>query len=207
LKNCPLPPDRAVLLYNALDPFFKIAPGRPLGQCPPVILVVTRLTSADRYKGVQHMIEAMPEILAAMPDARLRIVGRGDDLPRLQGLRNALGLRHAIEFTGFVDDRQLAHELSECRLFALPSRKEGFGLVFLEAMSRSRPSWGPRAGGIPEVISEDTGVLVDYADIGGIARASVAALRRDWDENAILARARFFSYEPFKARLASLLAA
>lgn len=207
LSHCPLPPDRAVVLPNALDPAFAIARGHPLGACPPVILCVTRLTYADRYKGVEHLVEAMSAVRAEIPDAILRIVGRGDDVPRLTALRDRLGLGSAVEFTGYVDDQRLARELHRCRLFALPSRKEGFGLVFLEAMAHSRPCLGARAGGAPEVLSEATGILVDYGDVPALARGLVDGLRRPWDENRILARAREFSYSPFKAKLASLLAA
>jgi glycosyltransferase involved in cell wall biosynthesis len=148
----------------------------------------------------------MPAIRAAMPAARLRIVGRGDDLPRLQSISYKLGLANVVEFLGYVSDRQLAVELSVCRLFALPSRKEGFGLVFLEAMAHGRPCLGARAGGIPEVIDNKTGVLVEYADVPGIAAAATAALQREWNEERILAHAREFSYSPFKQRLAALLA-
>lgn len=204
LRYCPLPPNRAVVLHNALDPSFPIAPGEPRGAVP-VILVVTRLTSADRYKGVAHLVEAMPAIRAALPNAILRIVGRGDDLEWLQQMRDRLGLRLAIEFLGYVDDRRMMAELRGCSLFALPSKKEGFGLVFLEAMAHGRPCLGARAGGIPEVITPDTGVLVEYGDVSGIAAACVDALRRTWDEPAILDRARQFSYAKFRARLAVLL--
>jgi asparagine synthase (glutamine-hydrolysing) len=205
LKYCPLPPGRAVVLHNALAPSFEVNGGAPLASCPPVILVVTRLSYSDRYKGVQHVIEAMPAIRAAIPDARLRIVGRGDDLPRLQTLRHQLGLADAVEFLGFVPDRRLTEELRTCRLFALPSKKEGFGLVFLEAMAHGRPCLGARAGGVPEVITPASGLLVDYGDVPAIAAAAVTALQRTWDESAILARAREFSYSPFKERLAKLL--
>ena len=180
---------------------------QPLAQCAPTILVVTRLLAADRYKGVQTIIEAMPAVRAAIPAAQLRIVGRGDDLPRLRGIAAQLGVTDTVTFTGFVEDAQLQRELDECRLFALPSRKEGFGLVFLEAMARSRPCLGARAGGVPEVISEESGVLIEYGDIPGIAAACIAALRRDWDERAILARAEHFSYEAFRRRLAEQLSA
>ena len=205
LKFCPLPAGRVVVLPNALDPGFEISPGKPLAECAPVILVVTRLTYADRYKGVQTMIEAMPAIRAALPHATLRIIGRGDDLPRLQSVRNRLGLHTAVEFLGFVDDKRLTAEMRTCRLFALPSKSEGFGLVFLEAMAQGRPCLGARAGGVPEVITEETGVLVDYGDVPALTAAAITALRRDWDQSIILARAAHFSYSPFKARLAALL--
>ncbi len=206
LKNCPLPPERLVVVPNALDPFFAIGPGAPLATCPPVILCVTRLTREDSYKGVDHLIAAMPTVRAALPAATLRVVGRGDDLPRLQSLAKQHGLLGAgVEFLGFVEDAQLAAELSACRLFALPSQKEGFGLVFLEAMAHGRPCLGADSGGIPEVITPETGMLAEYANVPALATACIAALTRPWDESAILARARAFSYSPWKARLDSLL--
>lgn len=204
-KRCSLPEDRTVVLPNALDPWFEIAAGVPLAESAPAILVVTRLTAADRYKGVEHLIKAMPAIRAAIPNATLRVVGRGDDLPRLQNLRNRLGLIPAVEFLGYVNDKKLDAELRACRLFALPSEREGFGLVFLEAMAHGRPCLGARAGGIPEVIDANSGVLAGYGDVAGIAAAAIDALRRAWDEEKILDRARLFSYSRFKDRLASLL--
>jgi len=193
------------VLHNALAPSFAINAGTPLAECPPTILVVTRLTYDDRYKGVQHLIEAMPAIRAAIPAARLRIIGRGDDLPRLQSLTDKLGLADAVESLGYVTDRQLADEFSTCRLFALPSKKEGFGLVFSRQWRAGRPCLGARAGGIPEVINDDTGVLVEYGNVAAIAAAAIEALDRTWEENKILERARQFSYSPFKARLTKLL--
>ncbi len=205
LRHCPLPEGKAVVLPNALDPSFPIFPVPVRHEGPPVILAVTRLTHADRYKGVDHLIEALPAIRAGIPDAILRVVGRGDDLPRLQTLRNRLGLRSAVEFLGYLDDRRLTAEFQACRLFALPSEREGFGLVYLEAMACGRPCLGARAGGAPEVITPETGVLVEFGDVPGIAAAGIAALRRTWDQEAIVARARHFSYSQFKAQLASLL--
>lgn len=207
LKHSAISPDRTVVVHNALDPYFAIDAGRPLAACPPTILVVTRVTYADRYKGVQHMIEAMPGIRKAIPAAKLRIVGRGDDVPRLQRLVRQLNLDDAVQFAGYIEDAKLADEMRSCRLFALPSRKEGFGLVFLEAMAHGRPCLGAAAGGIPEVITDATGVLVPYGDVAAIASAAVDALRRNWDQQAIVARARQFSFANFTDRLTAQLAA
>jgi glycosyltransferase involved in cell wall biosynthesis len=207
LSRLRLAPERAVVLPNALDPAFTIAAGRPLADSPPVILCVTRLLFADRYKGVENLIAALPAVRASIPDAVLRIVGHGDDVARLTALRDQLGLGPAVEFTGFVDDRRLESELRGCRLFALPSTREGFGLVFLEAMARGRPCLAARAGGAPEVLTPETGILVAADDSPALARGLVDGLSRHWDEERILARAREFSYSPFKSKLASLLAA
>jgi glycosyltransferase involved in cell wall biosynthesis len=206
LKRCALNPAKVIVVPNALDPFFAAAAPTPLAGRPPVILTATRLSFSDRYKGVEHLIAAMPEILAAEPNARLRIVGQGNDLPRLQSLARKQGnLGTTIEFLGGVDDKQLAQELRDCRLFALPSEREGFGLVYLEALGQGRPCLGARAGGVPEVLSEDTGILVEFGNVPAIAAGCLEGLRRPWDERALLARADLFSYQRLKERIASLL--
>lgn len=112
-----------------------------------------------------------------------------------------------MEFAGYIGDSELHGEFSRCRLFALPSQKEGFGLVYLEAMAHGRPCLGARSGGVPEVITADTGTLVEYGDVPGLAAAIVSGLRREWPLEPLLERARTFSYLRFRERLASLLSA
>lgn len=147
------------------------------------------------------MIAAMPAVIAAIPDARLRIIGRGDALPDLVAQARALGVQDAVEFLGYVDDEAMIEALRGCTLFALPSGKEGFGLVFIEAMACGRPCLGARAGGIPEVITPETGVLAPYGDIVALASVCVDALKKTWPEEPILDRARHFSYPRFLERL------
>jgi glycosyltransferase involved in cell wall biosynthesis len=72
-------------------------------------------------------------------------------------------------------------------------------------MAHGRPCLGARAGGIPEIISPETGVLPEYGDAPGIARETIGALNRDWDEQSLLNRAHEFSYENFRSRLANLI--
>ena len=201
----PLPEEKLVILPNGLDAYFPIAPQVSPPGSPPVIATVARLTRDDIYKGVDTLIEAMPAVLAAIPQAKLRIMGQGDDAGRLRRLANRLNLGSAVEMLGFVSDEELQQQLRQCTLFALPSKKEGFGLVFLEAMAQGRPCLGARAGGIPDVITPDCGLMVEYGNIPEIAAGIITALRREWDTEAILARARHFDYDHFRQRLAALL--
>ncbi len=205
LLHCPMEERRTAVLPNALDPYLDSkAPGPP-PDGPPVVLCISRLSVADSYKGIEHLIRAMPSVSADIPGVRLRIVGRGDALPRLQALAIKLEMGKVVEFVGFRTDAELQGDLEACKLFALPSEKEGFGLVYLEAMAHGRPCLGARAGGVPEVISEESGVLVEYGDVPGIAAAMTAALRKDWPIGPILDRVMTFSYLRFKERLASLI--
>ena len=206
LRRVNLDESRLVVLPNALDPSLELSTASPAKPVEiPVILTVARLSRSDRYKGIDHLIEAMPAILRAEPAAKLRIVGRGDDRNRLYMRARELKVAGAVEFVGFVSDEKLREEFDRCRLFALPSEKEGFGLVYVEAMAHARPCLGARAGGTPEVITSETGVLVTYGDIPGLAAAVMSALTRSWSEAALLERARHFSYSQFQSRLAALL--
>ena len=232
LKQLDLIPERLVVLPNARDPGLDNAgplanagakpvapvtaaampdPAAAISPEPsatrPVILTVARLTSFDRYKGIEHLIDAMPAILAQKPSVKLRIVGRGDDRPRLEQRARDLRLGDAIEFTGYIEDARIKAEFAGCNLFALPSKNEGFGLVFAEAMGCGRPCLGAREGGIPEVITPESGVLVDYGDVPALATACLHALEKNWDRDAIRARAEEFSYTRFRDRLNAHLSA
>jgi glycosyltransferase involved in cell wall biosynthesis len=205
MKNCPMDESKATVLYNALDPLMEARNPKPPADGTDVILSISRLSTADSYKGIDHLIAAMPTVSASIPNARLRIVGRGDGLSQLQMAASKLNVLAAVDFAGYRSNAELESEFANCRIFALPSQKEGFGLVFLEAMTHGRPCVGANAGGVAEVITEESGILVEYGDVPGIAAALIAALRRSWAIQPIVERAQLFSYGRFKACLAKLL--
>jgi len=199
---------RFAVVPNALDPLFDhaLADNTP-GGGESVILTVARLDAWERYKGVDHLIGAMPAVRQAVPAARLRIVGTGSDLPRLKELTVRLGVTGTVEFTGAVDDEHLRKAYRDCALFALPSSGEGFGIVFLEAMAHGKPCLGARAGAVPEIIDGTSGMLVDPGDIRQIAMQLVWALQHQWNPKQIRERAAQFSYPVFRERLQRALAA
>ncbi|MSU51195.1 MAG: glycosyltransferase family 1 protein [Opitutus sp.] len=206
LENCPgLSRAQLVIQPNALDPAFERTLSTHAPSVPGLILSVARLNAAESYKGIDHLIAAMPAIRSAIPHARLRVVGDGDDRARLEALATASAANDAIEFTGRVSDETLYTHFEAAHLFALPSRGEGFGLVYLEAMAHGKPCLVADAGGAPEVISAASGVLANYGDVRDIAGVAIAALRRDWSSESIRARARKFTYPAFKARMSTLL--
>lgn len=203
-----LPSEKLVVVPNTLDPFFQPTPAGPAGPATfagPRILTVSRLTSDDRYKGVDTLIEALPLVRRTQPLARLRIVGEGDDLPRLQALARRMEVTEVVDFTGRLSDGELSAEYAACDVFALPSRREGFGLVYLEAMTHGKPCLGARAGGAPEVITDAVGQLVDYGDIPGLATGLTELARRPGDSEVVRRHADSFAFPIFTARLAAAL--
>lgn len=210
LRFCPsLDPARLIVLPNTLDPFFAPVAADDHPPAPgagPRLLTVGRLAAADTYKGFDTIIEALPLLRRLHPRAALRIVGGGDDLPRLQALAARLGLQSAVTFAGNIDDAALAREYAACDVFALPSRKEGFGLVYLEAMSYGKPCLAARAGGAPEVIDEQVGALAEYGNIPEIAAALNDLVLHPRDPAVIRQHAARFAFPTFRPRLAAALA-
>jgi phosphatidylinositol alpha-1,6-mannosyltransferase len=202
---------RLLVLPNTYDPRFKPR-DEGLSSTPvsnaegPRILAVSRLDSGDPYKGIDTVIEAMPLVRLTYPRATLQVVGDGSDRPRLEALVHQLRLAAAVTFHGRISDSQLLEQYEACDLFALPSRKEGFGLVYLEAMSFGKPCLAARAAGAIEVVSDDVGALVEYGNTDDIALGVSNLVRHPRDPRIIRERARSFSYEGFRMRLANQLA-
>ena len=101
-----------------------------------------------------------------------RVIGQGDDVPRLRALAAGLGVARYVNFMGGISDAELRSQYGRCSLFVMPSKKEGFGIVFLEAMAYGKPVIGGAHGGTPSVVKDgETGLLIDNADIVGIANS------------------------------------
>jgi phosphatidylinositol alpha-1,6-mannosyltransferase len=176
--------DRIRVLPWALDPQFEglISAGAhpelpdnfPTGR---VILTVGRWLASERYKGMDTLITALPRLLMQWPDLQLVLAGSGDDRPWLEDFAEKNGVRRHVHFLSGLSYSELAACYSACELFALPSRGEGFGLVYLEAMACGKPVIGGAHGGAPEIIQDGvTGYLVPHGDPIQLATAIHAVL-------------------------------
>ena len=135
-------------------------PGLPTAPARPA-LIVARMSADERYKGHDELLDLWPALLARRPDATLVVVGEGNDRPRLESRARSLGVSHAVTFTGRVGQDELAALYAGCGFLVMPSRDEGFGLVFLEAMRAGKACIGAR-GAAAEIIDHDvTGLIVD----------------------------------------------
>jgi phosphatidyl-myo-inositol dimannoside synthase len=136
-------------------------------------LIVARMSADERYKGHDELLELWSGVLARSPEARLVVAGDGDDRPRLEARARSLGLSGAISFVGRVTDAELAQLYERCRFLVMPSRDEGFGLVFLEAMRAAKACIGARGAAAEIIQHEVTGLLVDPASTGDLSAAVV----------------------------------
>lgn len=176
----------------------------------PLILSLTRLSRCDHYKNIDALLRAMPLLLEDQPELRLMLAGEGDDRPRLQQLARDLGVGAQVIFTGRLEDAELVDHYRLATVFALPSEKEGFGIVFLEAMGCGLPTLaGNRDGSVDPLADGRFGLLVDPRQL--LAPPLQALLDRRGDplwfhaDRLSAAVAETFGYEAFCGRLDQLL--
>lgn len=208
-------PARTYMLPNALqwDGEERVAPLTNITVPPGTrLLSVCRLASNERQKGVDTIIEALPQILIQVPDVQYLVIGDGTDLARHKALACKLGVANRVHFLGFVDDDALRLYYQSCDVFVMPSAQEGFGIVFLEAMRYGKAVVAANYGGAPEVVQDGvTGTLVQYGNVPQLAQA-ITRLCLDAELRAQLGRAGYdrlqenFTYPQFKKRLTDILA-
>lgn len=180
-----------------------------IGPCS--VLILGRMHDEERYKGHDELLESWPAVVARVPSARLIVAGLGNDVPRLQAKARALGVGQHVLFCGFLRAPVLAALMGRIAAFAMPSAREGFGLVYLEAMRAGRPCIGSTSDAAGDIIVDgETGFLVDRADRASLSGAIIALLT-DGARRAAMGEAgrrRFeahFTADRFAARLRDIL--
>ena len=148
---------RVDVVHNGTDP----APARQLPQAAaPTVVCVGRIVP---HKQIEHAVDAIAEVRAELPDARLVVVGSGWWEESLRAYVAERGLQEAVEFRGHVSEADKHAAYDEAWVLALPSLKEGWGLVVGEAAGHGVPTVAYRSAGGPTESVHDglSGVLVD----------------------------------------------
>ena len=158
---------------------FRDAKPADLPAGGPTVLCVSRLVPR---KGQDTLIRAWPAVRAAIPDARLLLVGDGPYRAELQRLAGQLKVAAAVTFTGSVPD--LPGYYAAADVFAMPCRTrragldvEGLGIVYLEASAAGLPVIGGDSGGAPDAILDgETGYVVPGRSVPALAERIIALL-------------------------------
>ena len=175
---------RVAVVHNGTDPVVPVGVGK---STHPSIAVVGRLVP---HKQVEHVIDAAVSLRARHPGLRLNVVGSGWWEAQLHDYAEERGAGDTVVFEGHVDERR-KHEVYESSwLLALPSLKEGWGLVIGEAGMHRTPTVAyAAAGGTRESVADgSSGLLVDDQDAFTTA---VDRLLSDHDERARLGDGAF----------------
>jgi phosphatidyl-myo-inositol dimannoside synthase len=172
---------------------------------PFLFLSVSRLVDS---KGLLETVRAMTEVANSGVDCNLRIVGAGPLQSELQWEIDSQGLSDRVSLVGHVADRELADEYASADAFVLPSTKEGFGLVYLEAMSAGLPIIAARATAVPEVVTAECGYLVDMSRDEELAEAMIElaqGVRYGSMSAGSLNRVQAFSHARFRESVRELV--
>lgn len=176
----PIPPDKVHVLPLALDPMWSLdgnimtpkSDGQDLPDVPYVLSVSRLDASQGSDKGLDQTIRAWGLLRSKGLARRYQyvIVGQGDDMPRLQSLARACAVGDSVIFLGRVTEERLQALYANSEAFVLPSKREGFGLVFLEAMAFARPVIAGDYGACREIVLDGTtGFLVPHDDVQRIS--------------------------------------
>jgi glycosyltransferase involved in cell wall biosynthesis len=178
---------RTSVVYNGVDPEL-FSPAAESLPARPVILSVGNLIP---IKGHDVLIRALAAIAADFPEISLEVIGDGAERARLQTLSEQLEIAEKVRFLGRRSRHEVAEAMRRCMLFALPSRYEGLGCVYLEAMCVGKPVIGCRGQGIAEIIRHGSnGFLVGPDNEKELAIALAMLLRDEQKRNNLGMAAR-----------------
>lgn len=173
---------------------------------PPRALLVGRIEAPEGRKGHYEMVDVWPQVVAAAPDARLVIVGAGTGLEALRRHAAASPAAAAIDILGHVPEEELPALFASAHVYAMPSRQEGFGIAYIEAMRFGLPIIASLDDAGCEInVDGGTGFNVAAADQGRLAEILIELLRSP-DRCAVLGAAaaerwrRHFRYSCFAER-------
>ncbi len=135
------------------------------------LVTVSRLTHKNATDDVITSLVSLPK------NIKFIIIGKGEEGPRLQKLANALGVTDRVKFVGFIPYEQIPEYHSICDIFIRPSRSEGFGNAFIEAMAAGLPVIATPVGGIVDFIDDkETGLFCPPNSPQGVSSAVMTLL-------------------------------
>ena len=166
-----------------------------------VLLTVGRLAGEERSKGFDEVLEVLPHL---PEDVVYMIAGGGHDMPRLRDKALALGVGKRVVFTGLFPESEKPDLYNLADVYVMPSRGEGFGFVFLEALASGLPAIGSKAdGGREALLGSELGTLVDPDDRDELRKAIEEQLAKR--ERRVPEKLAHFSFEKFVQRVGAII--
>ena len=215
-------PDKCIVLNNAVDPFIKLPtefskPDYLLNRYSlttenKVIFTLTRLASSEQYKGYEQVIKAVSRLKLQFPGIKYILAGPYDPAEeiRIKDLINAYHVTEEVILTGFLNENELADHFLLADLFVLPSKKEGFGIVFVEALACGLPViCGNADGSIDAIRNGELGTAINVDDLDELENAIInylktpltVSLRKSLQEQCL----RYFNEQDYMNSLQKLI--
>ncbi|MEE1883907.1 glycosyltransferase family 4 protein [Pedobacter flavus] len=217
-----IPSQNFKILNNCLNPFFVpplnfekpeyLLRRYKIENNQPILYTLTRISSFEKYKGYDIVINILPELIKNFPNLLYIISGKADsdERDRLVKLIKKLKLEDHVFLTGFIENAELSDHFLLANCFVLPSKKEGFGIVFIEsAACGCKIIAGNKDGSKDAILNGKLGLLVDPDNKNEIFKGIKTILENNQTKN----EAEFiqkiclehFSFETYKANVSALL--
>jgi glycosyltransferase involved in cell wall biosynthesis len=188
--------ESCTVLNNAVDPFMKLPesftkPARLLKRyritmVTPVLFTLTRLASTEQYKGHDQVIKALSRLKYRFPDIKYILSGKYDykEEQRIMTLISDYRVEQHVILTGFIDEHELSDHFLLADIFVLPSKKEGFGIVFIEALVCGlRVICGNVDGSVDAIRNGELGKAINPDDIDELEEAITHYLKTKITKN------------------------
>ncbi|WP_293311994.1 glycosyltransferase family 4 protein [Pedobacter sp. UBA5917] len=177
-----------------------------------ILLTVCRLSSSEQYKGYDKVLSALKDLVKNYPKLSYLIVGKADEaeLTRIQELVFNYQLEQHVVLTGYVSDTEIENLYNQADVFAMPSKGEGFGLVFTEALAHGcRVLAGNADGSSDALLNGELGLLVNPEDTEAIYKGIKTLLSEPVQEDEATKRKEkvkaYFGFDAYVSKVAHLL--
>lgn len=214
-------PAKCQVFHNSLDPFFKVHPNAEriktlkekyqLIENDCVLVTLTRLESSEKYKGYDKVIHALAHLALNGKYYKYLIMGKFDELEynRVNLLIHTHQLENQVYLCGFIADEDISSYFALANLFVMPSQKEGFGIVFIEAMACGLPVIaGNLDGSVDALANGDLGILINPNDEDALIHAILNYRKHPLSQKPQLLIEKVhqnFGYSQYKKNLKTLL--
>lgn len=212
-------PEKITIFPNTVDPFFQLPAefSKPeylqkrygLNGHEKILFTLTRLNSKEGYKGYDKVLSILPVLLKRGIPVKYILAGKADEIEmhRVNQLLNEYDLNDHVIVTGFLPDHEITDHFLLADAFVMPSKGEGFGIVYIEAMACGLPVLAGNKDGSTEALQfGKLGTLVDPDSLSQITDAVVELLEQKKNASDLQKKViADFSYTLFCRRLQQLL--
>jgi phosphatidyl-myo-inositol dimannoside synthase len=214
-----LPAEKCLVLNNCIDPFLQrpsekkrsasLVQRYNINENDIVLLTLTRLSARDRYKGYGYVLESLVEIVSKYKNIKYILAGgyEASEKEYIDEMVAKFGLQNNVIITGFLAEEELAAHFELADIYVMPSVKEGFGIVFVEAMYYGTPVIAGNADGSTDALLQgELGLLIEPDKPKAITEAIQKMIknRKAYEPNHDLLMDNF-GYENYKRRLEEML--
>jgi phosphatidylinositol alpha-1,6-mannosyltransferase len=219
IKLNTFPENQFRILNNCLDPFLpapldeekeeRLLNRYGLTKDNVILMTLTRLSIKEKYKGHDNVLYALQKLISTNKNIRYLLVGKYDEAEkrRLDKLIAELELGHVVVFAGFIPDEEIAAHYNLADIYIMPSKKEGFGIVFIEALYYGKPVIaGNKDGSVDALCNGRFGLLVDpdsQAEIIDAINKMIYNQQNYLPNHSLLMEK--FSYNSYKENLRSIV--